>query len=656
MAEAYQTKILEEKGKAVTWRSFSALLFAAAVVQPLIIYLTLVGSEGLITLSLINWGGGLGLGYSLAVFTSLGGQILWLIVLLWGWLARSFGRELSVGETFIIYAFYPVTVSTAILFILPVFRLYIANSIIIEALGLAPFIPSWWAPRGVGGLLAYSERNLFSSSMFLPTLLTIAVTVLTYICDIALGLFAYQRYAVVEKLTFPAASSYARGILVLAGVEPKGKHALMAGAAIGIFYGLFSWLIPSLTGIPVLQLFPRGITDFTYLIEGRYPGASFGVDFSWVNLVTGFVVPLKILATIAITSLLAYSVGNAILVSMGIWPDWAPKYGLGWNFARSHLYWWTSVTIGLSLAAAFIPLILHPRRIVRILSPSMGSSVEGKGRKIGLGTTLILIFLGSSLAGVLLFHILIPEFPIALALLFVVGWSFFATMVGAHASGVTFGGLFVPYAKESMIYYSGYTNPEAWFGKDFLMLSQGGTGHVSSLKMASMCGVSIAEYIKGFVIAASVGLCFGFLYVTAFWKTAPIPSYIYKFTITGWPIMALETARWTKWLWTGIIFKTDVILASALLGAVIVAISDLFLGAPWLLISIIAGINSLPSSVLMQFVGGLLGQFLARSLGRERWREIAPLVVVGVVLGDGVIIALGSAISIISQSLWSLPY
>ncbi|MBS7649011.1 hypothetical protein KEJ17_05145 [Candidatus Bathyarchaeota archaeon] len=396
MAELNQTVIGKEKENAVTWRSFSALLFAAAVVQPLIIYLTLVGSEGLITLSLINWGGGLGLGYSLAVFTSLGGQILWLIVLLWGWLARSFGKELSVGETFIIYAFYPITVSTAILFILPIFRLYIANSIIIEALGLASFIPSWWAPRGVEGLLAYSERTLLSAPMFLPTILTVAVTALTYIADLALGLFAYQRYAVVEKLPFPAASSYARGILVLAGVEPKGRHALMAGAAIGIVYGLFSWLIPGLTGIPVLQLFPRGITDFTYLIEGRYPGASFGVDFSWINLATGFVVPLKILATMAITSLLAYSVGNALLVSTGIWPDWAPKYGLGWNFARSHLYWWTSVTIGLSLAAAFIPIILHPKRIALIFRPRSSAEDirELNRRKIGLGTILILLFLG----------------------------------------------------------------------------------------------------------------------------------------------------------------------------------------------------------------------------------------------------------------------
>jgi len=233
-----------QKESAITWRSFSALLFAAAVVQPLIVYLTLVGSEGLVSLSLIGWGGGFGLGYSLAVFTALGGQILWIVVILWSWIARSFGRELTVGETFTIFAFYPVTVGTAILFILPIFRLYVANTKIVEDLGLSSFIPSWWAPRGPEGLLAYGERSLVSTPMLMPTLLTIGVVLLTYASDLSLGLFAYQRYAQVERLDFPAASTYARGILVLTGAEPRGRDVLMSAAAMGILYGIFSWLLP----------------------------------------------------------------------------------------------------------------------------------------------------------------------------------------------------------------------------------------------------------------------------------------------------------------------------------------------------------------------------------------------------------------------------
>jgi len=646
------SEVIEES--AITWRTISALVFAAAVVQPLIIYLTLVGSPGLIELSLIGWGGGFGLGYSVAIFTALGSQILWLVVILWTWISRMFGRELSLKETFMIYAFYPSTVGTSMLFLIPIFRLYVANSIIVEELGLAAHIPEWWAPRGVDAEIVYRARGFFVRPMLLPVLIPLAVTILTYVCDLSLGLFAYQRYAVEEKLDFPAASSYARGLMIISGAEKRGSNILMSAAAIGIAYGILSWLLPSLTGIKVLQLLPRGITDFTYLIEGKFPGASFGIDFTLGLLVSGFVVPLKVLATMAITGIAAYTIGNHYLVKYGIWPDWAPQYGLGWNFARSQLYWWTSVTIGLALAAALVPLALHPKEVVRLFTFPIGSSA-GVRSGATRGYLFLCIFLASSLISVLIFHLLIPGFPILLAILFVVGWSFFATMASAQASGVTFRGFWVPYAKESMIYYSGYSAPEAWFGKDFLMFSQGGSAHAASLKMAAMCGVKISDYIKGFLIASTIGMAFGFIYVSLFWKTAPIPSYVYQFTLTGWPIMALEMSRWTKWLWTGVIFKTNVILASIAIGAAIVTVTEL-LGAPWVLISIVTGLNTLPSVSIIQLIGGVVGFFLSRRLGRERWREIAPIIVVGVLLGDGVVIALGSALSIVFGSVWSLPY
>ncbi|MEM2904278.1 MAG: hypothetical protein QW057_02215 [Candidatus Bathyarchaeia archaeon] len=657
MASVSSVTATGARESAITWRSVSALVFAAAVVQPLILYLTLVGSEGLITLSLMAHGGGLGLGYSLVVFTSLGGQVLWLVVIFWTWLARSFGRDLTAKETFVIFAFYPTTVGTATLFILPIYRLYIANSYIIEELGLAQYIPSFWAPHGAEGLVAYSARSLFSAPMVIPTSLGLVVFGLTLVCDLSLGIFAYYRYGVVEKLDFPAASASARGILVISGADPGGKQVLMASAALGILYSFFSWFLPGLTGIQVLQLFPRGITDFTYLIEGRWPGASFGIDFSWITLATGFVVPLKILVVMAVTSVAAYSAGNALLVSYGIWPDWAPKYGLGWNFARSSLYWWTSVTIGLSIAAAFVPMALRPRQVARIFA-SIGRGLSGpEGGAGGLLPKLLLaLFFVSSGLAVALFYVLVPDFPVWLVLLFVMGWSFFATMVAANAAGVTFGGFYVPFLRESLVYYSGYQDPKAWFARDFMMFSQGGAGHASQLRMGQICGVNIAEYVKGFIFAAAVGLFFGFLYATVFWQTAPIPSYIYKFTLTGWPVMALESARWTKWLWTGVLFKTEVILGAAAVGAAIAVATDLLLGAPWFLISMVTGLNTVPSSTILPVVGGIIGGYLRKRMGPEAWRRAAPLILVGMGLGDGLMIALGSALSIVAQSMWSLPY
>jgi hypothetical protein len=638
---------------AITWRTLSALLFAAAAVQPIVIYLSLVGSEALIGLSLITYGGGFGMGYSMYVFTSVGGQILWLVVLLWSWLAQIAGSPLSRKEVFMIYTFYPLIVGAALLFINPIFNLYVANSEIIEGLGLADFIPWWWAPRGLLGQASFASRSLFSQGMLTPTMLSLLLFFLQALCGIALGVFSYQRFAVVEKLDFPAATTSASGLLAIADRNPDTLRPMVVGIGLGLIFGFFSFALPTIMMAPSLSFIPRGLIDFTYLVETSYPGAAFGIDVTWTNIAVGFVIPFKILLIQALASILARTIGNFLLVQYGIWPDWAPNYGLGWNFARSSLYFWTSVTIGLSLAAVFVPIILHPKRFANVFRLLMRSSSRNVREEVS-PKILLLAFVGSTSIAVILFNQLVPDFPAYILPIFVMGWSFFGTVVAANASGVTFQGFWVPYLKESLIYYSGYKNPSGWFAKDYLMLSQEGASHCANLKMANLCGVSTKEYIVGFAISIIISILFGLLYASLFWTTAPIPSSVYRFTVEGWPIMALEMSRWTKWLWTGIIFKTDIILASLGIGSAIAFISD-FIGSPWLLIASVTGINTMPSIALSQLVGGLLSKILESQIG-ETWKKAKSLITVGMFIGSGIMLGFGSTFGIIRGSMWVLPY
>jgi len=645
-------RLIKSEGKALTWRSLSALLFGAAVIQPLMIFLTLVGAGGLITLGLIGFGGGFGMAYNMFIFLNLGSQMLWLVVLFWVFLGRSFGKDITPQEAFIIFTFYPITVSVALIFVMPIFNLYVANSEIIEGLGLAQYIPPWWAPRGEDALFVQMQRSLLSKPILIPTAMTVLVTVLTLLCDLSLGIFAFQKYAVVEKLEFPMQSTFAQGLIAATGADPNKKRILMVSIFAGFLYSLGSFLIPSFLGTEI-RIPPRGLADFTYVLETKYPGAVFGVDLTWVSIASGFVIPFKIVAAAAVTGLIAYTAGNYMLVKEGIWPDWAPGYGLAWDYARSNLYWWISVIIGLSIAAASASIGLHPRRLIRIFIPSK--------QKVNVqeeipGKLLLALFLVASSAGILMFHLLIPDFPIHMLILLSIGWSIFATLVGTMAAGVYWGGTWIPYLKEQMIYYSGYRNPSAWFGRDFMLLSLGGISHASNLVMARFLNVSLKEYIKGFFFAMTVSIIFGFLFVSMFWRMAPIPSYTYPFTISGWPIMALETARWTKWLWTGILFKTDVIIKSALIGIAIAAISDFVFHAPWALISMIIGLTTLPSITLAQFAGAILSKVFERQFGKEKWNSIKTLVLIGLGIGDGLGIALGTAMMATAVSIWVLPY
>jgi hypothetical protein len=172
--------------------------------------------------------------------------------------------------------------------------------------------------------------------------------------------------------------------------------------------------------------------------------------------------------------------------------------------------------------------------------------------------------------------------------------------------------------------------------------------------MANLCGVSTKEYIVGFAISIIISILFGLLYASLFWTTAPIPSSVYRFTVEGWPIMALEMSRWTKWLWTGIIFKTDIILASLGIGSAIAFISD-FIGSPWLLIASVTGINTMPSIALSQLVGGLLSKILESQIG-ETWKKAKSLITVGMFIGSGIMLGFGSTFGIIRGSMWVLPY
>ncbi|MEM2465425.1 MAG: hypothetical protein QXL85_07450 [Candidatus Bathyarchaeia archaeon] len=633
--------------RALTWRSILAIIFAAAVVQPLILYLTLIGSPGLIELSLLGFGGGFGIAYGTGIFLAFGYNILWVVVLLWYLLSEIGGAKLSAGEIFFIFAFYPMTISMTYIFLTPIFNLYVANSPFPGELGIKN-IPYWWAPQGELADLTYLQRHLLSPGILRPVLLNLVINVvLVTIADISLGLFTYQRFVEVEKLEFPAQTANALAVLTLSGTERGKKRVLYLAATIGFMYNMFSWFFPYALGITVFRLFPRGLQDATSLIETKWPGAVFGVDTTLFTILAGAVIPFKVVFAMAITAIATYIFFNPYLVSSNIWVDWAPNMGLGWNYARSQMYWWTSVTIGFALAVALSPMILRPGSFARLFKSFATSST--------LGLKLLLLgFLGSTSVAIIIFHILVPEFPLWILVFLTMGWSFLATTVSAESAGVTFGGFWVPYLKEFTIYYSGYRDVDAWFGRDFMLLSLGGANITGMLKMGSLCGVRPNEYLKGYLITVIATVIFGFLYVNILWQAAPIPSYSYPFTVSGWPIMALELVRWNKWLWMGILFKTPVILGSFVTGFALCVIANV-LHLYWLPISILTGISMMPSIVLGQFIGGLINQIAPRFLGRW-WEDNKRLLLVGIAIGDGIGITIGTVLLIISRSMWMLPY
>ncbi|MEM3693639.1 MAG: OPT/YSL family transporter [Candidatus Bathyarchaeia archaeon] len=645
---------------ALTWKVLLAILFGCVIIQPGLMYLYLVS------------------GWALPLST-------WLVILLWTEFSRLLGSPMKKQEIFIIMSFQWTAISGAWLFLNPIRNLYFIQSKIPTSFGIIE-IPWWWAP--INELEKVTAiRTFFDPAWIFPIFVMLIVFALELIASISVGYLAYQIFVVEQKLEFPSQSASAITIVTLAERETKRMRVLTTAALVGMIYAIFSFLIPYFTGgigSSPLQFLPRGWRDITYLIEPLVPGGIMGLDTTLFTFITGFIVPLPVLTLMLITSLGIYLIGNHFIIpqeygGFGLWPEWRPGMPMLLAISRSQLYVWISVAIGFSLAAAFIPLLLRPKMIIRAFSGL--KKISEKERPLVPWWALLIIFFGATLTSVVLTHFLIPGFPIWILALFSVGFSFFASFLSASASGITFGGMSIPYLRESIIYFSGYRNLDIWFANYItwgtspylnlqaigglawvasppmagLPLIVDGGGVTGAFKMADIVQCSKREYILAVLIVSVLGWSMSFIYSSIFWKVAPIPSSAYPYTVTGWATEVIERCRWVNWLWTGILFNSNYISISFLIGLVVTVISN-FANITYAPVAIAAGILTPMPVVISQFIGCLIGNFIKSKIGQDKWLSYRPLIVTGFIIGDGVILTLTVATTLISKAQWVLPY
>jgi len=657
--------------KALTWRVWFILISAAIVVQPAIIYWYLISGMGLPLQT-------------------------WIIILVALEIASLTGRPLSVQETFIISSFAGVSLTAATFFITPLRNLYFSINSITQDFGIAEHIPAWWAPRD-RAIEIFASRSFFHLAWLTPLSIMTVIIILTFICNISLGLLLYEIYAVEEKLEFPAYRAAAQTIVTLVERRSEEFKALILMIMAGVLYNVLTFFIPFMLGSPQLQILHRGLIDMTHYVEGYFPGATFGITTDVMIHLVGFLLPIGVTLSMFIGAFAIYFFGNYYVTVNDLWPPVVPWHaGLGMQQVvyQSQLYFWYSLSIGLALAAFIVPIILHPQVFTRAFR-SLARAAQAKMPGRISPYKLLLIFFLSSLSGVMLTHFLAPDFPIWILLLFSVGGSLFASFVQTHSLGVTFGGFGVPYLQQMMIYYSGNRGWNIWFAP--MLQSVGGPGLAGALVQARICRTSPRDYIKALIVVTALAYILSFAYVSLFWKVSGIPGSAYPYTITGWQAENQAWARWFKFLWSGYLFHDYIIIGSFIAGVVIAVLTDKLIHAPFVLISLLSGIFLPPPLVvgsmvtgvvggemtggritaltqtfpagtfglaygpipttLAQLIGSIIGNFVLRKrFGDERWGRIAPLTVMGFAIGDGLMWAAAFTIAMIGRSLWLLPY
>ncbi|RLE89802.1 MAG: hypothetical protein DRJ49_01890 [Thermoprotei archaeon] len=617
-----------ERDTVLTWRVVGILLFIVFVVQPAVVYNWLV--NGL-------WGLPIG---------------TWMVILLWCGLTRLIGGELTRKELFTVRIFESTGImSSGYLFAYLLRNQYFANSEIAVMFGVQKHIPGFFAPLGEAAELSMRLRTFLLPVWVQPILVNILLPIIAILAmDLTLGLISYEMYGVEEKLEFPYASWDAATIDVLIDREPLRYRALILSILAGIVYAIITYGFTIVFGIPMFM--PRIIFDLTHIVENILPGACFAFSTDALMYVPGLILPLKVTTLQLIGSIGLYVLGNHIITIKDMWPlecKWKPGQGVLWNFNSSTLYFWNSFALGWGLVASILPLTVHYKSFLRSLKRVITTI------RIGGGTmkSLITIYGVFTVIVVILINTLTRGFPIPILLFFLVGMSFLMTMLQTHSAGISVG-FTVPYLREAMIFYSGYRNIDIWFIPGNVMVSQGGSSIAQQLRIADLLGVSRSEYIKVYVMTILLGLLGSFISVSLFWSAAEIPGHAYPYTITGWPVEAMNFWMWQEWLWTGYLFRENWIKLGALISAITYAVGEFVFHYPSMPVAMMIGMLLPPYNIFGMFVGSLLSRLISRYV--RVWSRIKGYVFMGFIIGDGSVSTIIQVMALIGRAIWLKPY
>jgi len=618
----------------LTSASFLALLYSVLIFQPAMIWLNLAAGTQL-------------------------GSVGWISLIIFVELARMLGKRLTRQEATVIFLLSGMgwSMAGAPFFIERIYRAYYAQSEIAVLFNLHDKIPPWWASLDRN---AWLYRTFLHPSWYTPLLLGVAILLLGEAVNISMGLIMRQIFVKEIKLPFPMQEVSVVGIINVTERAGRQRDILLFGA-IGSM--LYTFAIYGPTFIYEILGYPAGEppipwVDFSPGIQRLLPGACFGIATDLLYLVNGFILPFNIVMSIFIGSIAIYLVGNPLLIHLNL-TEFAKEYFHGMKVAqimyRSNLYAWAGPMVGVSFAAGIIPLYLRRHAIVdafKVLSRSEAT------RDVMSLPVLLGVWLAASVASVIIAYSLVPVGVTYLLIMLgmSIAWSFVWTLINTYSLGVTGVQLSPPQTILPIIKYSyislGRAPYDIWFIDP--IIGVGGTGWCGSFYIADRTSTDIKSYIKTFLIMLPIIFLAGFFYVQNFWKMAPIPSIMFRNTSIFWPIRAVNDSLWI----TGKMFHAFDpmwILGAFLLTLGVSAIIHI-LKLPANIIAIAAGVGTAIPIAVTILLGGIIGKIIQMRMGADWWRENRMTLSAGIAIGSATMLTLLSVITMMSKSLWVMPY
>ena len=538
-----------------------------------------------------------------------------------------------------------------------------------QADGLHQHIPDWVVPPR--GSPALEGRSFLHPDWIKPIALLLTVIVMMKINSLSLGYVLFRITNDIEKLPYPLATVQAGGATALA--ESSGQRegwrweVFSIGAFIGIVWGLFYVVIPTVSGIfltETVTILPIPFIDLTVSLKEMLPAGIMGIGTDLGHVMVGFVLPFWIVVGSFAAAFLVNLLINPLLYSFEVLHTWEPGMSAIPTQIANSFDFWLSFTIGGAIVVAAMGFWMVGTTMWKM----RGAQREDRETlPANRGDIPIPVALGiwalSTLGFVVLVWWLVPGFPWWIGALFGFVWTPIYSYIGARMIGLTGSpqGVSFPHLHKGSFYLSGYQGAAVWFAP-IPMFNWG--YEAAAFKQLELTRTHFGSIFKLAAVTLLIMFVCSFIFWSFIWKLGPIPSSAYPYVQKFWPFHATMQAFWAKsTLAEGgnelikTIIRWEYVLTGIVGSAGLLGVLSLLKWPVALFYGFIGGVGAWPHFLLPNFIGAMLGRYyFQQHFGENRWRAYTPILLAGYSCGMGLVGMSSIALALISKAVSSIVF
>jgi len=645
-----------------SWTALAGAIFVAMLMVPGAIYMGLLAGIG------------------------IGPAAQWVTVILFIEVARRAHKHIKRAELFVL--FYMAGAAMGQPFGGLIWNQFFVQSQAAAGMGVAEHLAEvpWLAPTDPDIL---AQRNFFHPGWYPVIAMVLFGTIMGRFSWMILSYGLFRVASDIEKLPFPMAPIGAQGIMALAEQqteEGSGKEAgednwrwrvFAVGGVLGLAFGAIYTALPAISsallGTPITIL-PIPFVDWTPKTGAYLPAFATGLSFDMGQILTGMVLPFFAMLG-SFIGLIITMVANPVLYNFGLLPSWHEGQNTVDTLFNNNVDFYFSFSIGIAIAIAIVGFWqvyrgLKDQAAERKKQKSLRVEADQerfggelpKGRGDIRFPYIIATYLITSTAYILLSGWLMDWHGGVMTVLFFFAFLYtpLISYVTARMEGIAGQIVEIPMIREAAFILSGYTGGvKIWFIP--VPKQNFGQGTVF-YRQAELTGTRFWSIWKTEIVLVPIVLVASILFAQFIWTLGPVPSSEYPFAQVMWELQAKnQCIVYTSTLGRFSTFQQALnwtyLGCGAGFGVVLFALLWALHLPIFLVYGVVRGLNqTMPHTVVVQFIGALIGRFYFQRKMGLKWRQYIPVVAAGFACGVGLITVLGVGANFLAKSVIKIPF